>query len=261
MVEGGAPNALLRRGWNKNSLTEGTEILVEGFQAKDGANRANGRDITFPDGKKLFVGSSGIGRAGRETRQVRRRRFGFLKQRPTGHGLGVDVAVLRHRNPQCLQVSSAPLMPHDSTLEAVSAARWRIAISLTIAMMVVYFGFILLVAFNKPLLGTASRAGPEPGHAARRARHPRRLGADVDLHALGEHALRRARCERLRGSMTSALGEPNAIAIAFFLLFIVLSLGITVWAVARRRARPISSTRPAAASRRFRTGSRSPATT
>jgi hypothetical protein len=51
----------LRRGWNKNSLTEGTEILVEGFQAKDGANRANGRDITFPDGKKLFVGSSGIG--------------------------------------------------------------------------------------------------------------------------------------------------------------------------------------------------------
>ena len=61
MVEGGAPNALLRRGWNKKSLTEGTEILVEGFQAKDGAMRANGRDITFPDGKKLFVGSSGTG--------------------------------------------------------------------------------------------------------------------------------------------------------------------------------------------------------
>jgi hypothetical protein len=61
MVEGGAPNALLRRGWNKNSLLAGTEILVEGFQAKDGALRANGRDITFPDGKKLFVGSSGTG--------------------------------------------------------------------------------------------------------------------------------------------------------------------------------------------------------
>jgi hypothetical protein len=61
MVEGGAPNALLRRGWNKQSLLPGTEILVEGFQAKDGALRANGRDITFPDGKKLFVGSSGIG--------------------------------------------------------------------------------------------------------------------------------------------------------------------------------------------------------
>lgn len=43
---------------------------------------------------------------------------------------------------------------HDSRLEAVAAARWRIAVSLTIAMMVVYFGFILLVAFNKPLLGT-----------------------------------------------------------------------------------------------------------
>ena len=61
MVEGGAPNALLRRGWNKQSLPPGTEIKVEGFQAKDGALRANGRDITFPDGKKLFVGSSGIG--------------------------------------------------------------------------------------------------------------------------------------------------------------------------------------------------------
>lgn len=61
MVEGGAPNALLRRGWNKNSLLPGTEIVVEGFQAKDGANRANGRDITFADGTKLFVGSSGTG--------------------------------------------------------------------------------------------------------------------------------------------------------------------------------------------------------
>ena len=61
MVEGGAPNALIRRGWDRNSLPPGTEILVEGFQAKDGANRANGRDITFPDGKKLFVGSSGTG--------------------------------------------------------------------------------------------------------------------------------------------------------------------------------------------------------
>ena len=61
MVEAGAPNALLRRGWTKNSLLPGTEIMVEGYQAKDGANRANGRDITFKDGKKLFVGSSGTG--------------------------------------------------------------------------------------------------------------------------------------------------------------------------------------------------------
>jgi len=64
MVEGGAPNALLRRGWNKQSLPEGTEIIVEGFQAKDGSNRANGRDITFPDGKRLFIGSSGTGAPG-----------------------------------------------------------------------------------------------------------------------------------------------------------------------------------------------------
>jgi hypothetical protein len=58
MVEGGSPNALIRRGLTKNSLPEGTEILVDGYQAKDGSNRANGRDITFPDGKKLFMGSS-----------------------------------------------------------------------------------------------------------------------------------------------------------------------------------------------------------
>jgi Family of unknown function (DUF6152) len=61
MVEGGAPNALLRRGWNRNSLPAGTKIKVQGFQAKDGSNRANGRDITFADGTKLFVGSSGTG--------------------------------------------------------------------------------------------------------------------------------------------------------------------------------------------------------
>jgi hypothetical protein len=61
MVEGGAPNALLRRGWNRNSLPAGTEISVQGFQAKDGSFRANGRDITFKDGSKLFVGSSGTG--------------------------------------------------------------------------------------------------------------------------------------------------------------------------------------------------------
>lgn len=61
MVEGGAPNALLRRGWNRNSLPKGTKIMVQGFQAKDGSMRANGRDITFADGSKLFVGSSGTG--------------------------------------------------------------------------------------------------------------------------------------------------------------------------------------------------------
>jgi hypothetical protein len=64
MVEGGAPNALLRRGFTKNSLPAGTEISIEGFQAKDGSHKANGRDILFPDGKKLFVGSSGTGAPG-----------------------------------------------------------------------------------------------------------------------------------------------------------------------------------------------------
>jgi hypothetical protein len=57
-IEGGTPNTLLRRGFTKNSLPTGTEILVDGYQAKDGTNKANGRDLTFPDGKKIFLGSS-----------------------------------------------------------------------------------------------------------------------------------------------------------------------------------------------------------
>ena len=60
-VEGGAPSALLRRGWTKDTLPPGTKVVVEGFMAKDGSHRANARDITFPDGKKLFIGSSGTG--------------------------------------------------------------------------------------------------------------------------------------------------------------------------------------------------------
>ena len=61
MVEAGTPNTLFRRGFTKNSLAEGTEILVDGYQSKDGSNRANGRDVTFPDGRKLFLGSPGSG--------------------------------------------------------------------------------------------------------------------------------------------------------------------------------------------------------
>jgi len=61
MVEGGTPNTLLRRGFTKNSLAIGSEIKVDGYQAKDGSMRANGRDLTFKDGRKLFLGSSGTG--------------------------------------------------------------------------------------------------------------------------------------------------------------------------------------------------------
>ena len=58
MIEGGTPNTLLRRGFTKDSLTIGTEVVVDGYQAKDGSFRANGRDITFTDGRKLFLGSN-----------------------------------------------------------------------------------------------------------------------------------------------------------------------------------------------------------
>src|SRR6266705_1897209 len=61
MIEGGAPNALLRRGWNKNSVPPGTQVTVVGFRAKDGSNRANGREATLVNGQKLFLGSSGTG--------------------------------------------------------------------------------------------------------------------------------------------------------------------------------------------------------
>ena len=61
MIEGGSPNALLRRGFTKRSLPVGSEIVVEGYQAKDSSNRANGRDLTFADGTKLFLGSAGTG--------------------------------------------------------------------------------------------------------------------------------------------------------------------------------------------------------
>ena len=58
MIEAAAPNSLLRRGFTKNSLLPGMEILVEGYRAKDTATRANGSIITFTDGRKLFIGSS-----------------------------------------------------------------------------------------------------------------------------------------------------------------------------------------------------------
>ncbi len=73
MIEGGPPTSLLRRGFNRRSLLAGTEIFVEGFQAKDGSNKANGRDVTFADGSKLFLGSSGTGapRDGRDPTEPR----------------------------------------------------------------------------------------------------------------------------------------------------------------------------------------------
>ena len=74
MIEGGTPNTLLRRGFTKKSLLPGTEIVVDGYQAKDGSMKANGRDLTFPDGRKLFLGSSGTGapRDGSDPREPNR---------------------------------------------------------------------------------------------------------------------------------------------------------------------------------------------
>ena len=60
-IEAGTPNVLFRRGITKESLAPGMKIKVDGYQSKDGTHRANGRDLTFTDGRKLFLGSSGTG--------------------------------------------------------------------------------------------------------------------------------------------------------------------------------------------------------
>ena len=74
MVEGGTPNTLFRRGFTKRSLLPGTVIMVDGYQAKDGTMKANGRDLTFEDGRRLFLGSSGTGapRDGRDPIEQKR---------------------------------------------------------------------------------------------------------------------------------------------------------------------------------------------
>jgi hypothetical protein len=61
MIEGGTPNVLLRKGLTKDSLAVGTEVVIEGYRSKTGKTKANGRDITLADGRKVFMGSSGTG--------------------------------------------------------------------------------------------------------------------------------------------------------------------------------------------------------
>lgn len=61
MIEAGSPNMLFRQGIDKNSVMAGMEVIVDGYQARDGSRRANGRDITLPDGRKLFLSGAGDG--------------------------------------------------------------------------------------------------------------------------------------------------------------------------------------------------------
>lgn len=59
MIEAGSPNNLFRRGIDKNTVRVGMQVVVDGYQARDGSRRANGRDVTLPEGRKLFLGSQG----------------------------------------------------------------------------------------------------------------------------------------------------------------------------------------------------------
>ena len=69
MIEGGSPNSLYRMGFTKDSLPAGTEIIVDGYQAKDGEHRAVGKDIVFSNGKRLFLGGSAPGASGDAEKQ------------------------------------------------------------------------------------------------------------------------------------------------------------------------------------------------
>jgi len=64
MIEGATPNTLLRRGFTRDAVKSGTQITIVGYRAKNGANRANGRDLVLPDGSRLFLGSAGTGAPG-----------------------------------------------------------------------------------------------------------------------------------------------------------------------------------------------------
>jgi hypothetical protein len=66
IIEGGAPNALIRRGWNRDSLPPGTEVTVLGYRARDGSLSASGGSVTLPDGSELNVTSVGVGAPGAE---------------------------------------------------------------------------------------------------------------------------------------------------------------------------------------------------
>jgi hypothetical protein len=66
MIEAGSPNSLFRRGINKNTVKPGMVVVVDGYQARDGSRRANGRDVTLPEGRKLFLGSQGTGAPGEQ---------------------------------------------------------------------------------------------------------------------------------------------------------------------------------------------------
>ncbi len=64
MIEAGSPNTLVRRGMTRDSIPAGTEVVVFGYRHRNGSNAANGRDVTLPDGRRLFVISPGTGAPG-----------------------------------------------------------------------------------------------------------------------------------------------------------------------------------------------------
>ena len=119
MIEGGTPNTLMRRGVSRDTLKIGTPVVVTGYQAKDGSNRANGRDITYPDGRKLFLGSTGTGAPYRAGRQ-RRPRSKRAVQRDLEKGPAPDagpffVVALHQSRPASQPGPPDPHAPHTFT--------------------------------------------------------------------------------------------------------------------------------------------------
>ena len=132
MIEGGPPNALYRRGFTQKSLPQGSEIVVEGFRAKDGSLRGNGRDLTFADGRRLFVGSSGTGapRDGRTTSEK-------WVRRALHRSVTRAVSAERTRLPSGFS-RSAPI----STLFSAHTYSWRRVPSRSINVVFTVHGFV-----------------------------------------------------------------------------------------------------------------------
>jgi hypothetical protein len=108
-IEGGTPNTLMRRGISRDQVKIGTVIKVDGYQSKDGSLRANGRDITFPDGKTLFMGSSGAGASRRGAVAV----------------AGRDLATLRHHRLREPGERQGAVRPHRRTAHAARGLSTR----------------------------------------------------------------------------------------------------------------------------------------
>ena len=168
MVEGGTPNTLLRRGLTRDSLTVGTEIIVDGYQTKDHSlKRANGRDVTFTDGRKMFMGSSGTG-APRDGRDPDRRQRRRRRSSPAGDNPGMTSRRASLALVVCLAAAAAARCGGESSAPAPAA-------SAPMAFSAFVDEFLEQFAADEPVDRRRQRPAPARRHARglQRRRHSR----------------------------------------------------------------------------------------